>query len=124
MSAKRGSPTTTTSTSSTTYETTNIQTSLQDAPGALAVAGNQFGDLTITDGGAIEALAAVTLEAVSGQQKAQADALGFATGAGNNALKFAFEAGRPDAANVKQYLTAASIVAGGAVALLILRSWK
>jgi len=57
-------------------------------------------------------------KAVDVSNSARTDSLTFAQRAGDNALKFAFDAGRPDAANTRMVL----YVSGGVAALFVIMS--
>lgn len=94
---------------STTSSTSSV--SLQDTEG-VAIAGNSASTVNLTDGGAIEsnrdvALTAIekaadlTLKLVNAQSAASEKALGFVQAAQEQANKFAFETGRPEAAFLK-----------------------
>lgn len=102
----------TASKSKSTASTSSSSVSLQDTDGT-TVAGNSASTVNITDGGAVEAnrdvslsviekAAELTLGLVTAQAKANESALGFATAAQEQANKFAFDAGRPEASTLQQ----------------------
>lgn len=93
-----------------TSSQTSKPISLQDVEG-VTIVGNEA-PINLTDGGAIasnrdialsaiEKAAELTLGLVSAQAAANEKALGFATAAQEQANKFAYDAGRPEASTLK-----------------------
>lgn len=120
------------SSASTSSSTSSI--SLQDTEG-VSVVGNSASTVNLTDGGAIESNRDVALEAISqaadltlklvtAQAKANEDALGFVRAAQENANKFAYEAGRPEAAVLKDSGKILLWVGGLIAGSLILKELK
>lgn len=105
MSVNKSKPNT-----SSTSSQTSKPISLQDVEG-VTIVGNEA-PINLTDGGAIasnrdialsaiEKAAELTLGLVSAQAAANEKALGFATAAQEQANKFAYDAGRPEASTLK-----------------------
>ncbi len=90
------------------YKTTTKNLNIQGVEG-MVLAGNENSTINVTDGGAIEKMADI--------QKAS---LVFAERASRNALDFAYQAGRPDAANSKILILSVAGVAGAGLLILFM----
>lgn len=114
----------------TSSSTSNV--TLQDTAGINVL--NSSG-VTLTDGGAIasnrdvaltaiERAAELTLGLVTAQAKANESALGFASAAQEQANKFAFDAGRPEASTLKDSGKILLWVGGLIAGALVLKELK
>lgn len=128
MSVNKSKPNTSTSSSQTSKPI-----SLQDVEG-VTIVGNE-GPVQITDGGAIasnrdvslsviEKAAELTLGLVNAQAEANEKALGFASAAQEQANKFAYDAGRPEASTLKDSGKILLWVGGLIAGALILKELK
>lgn len=103
------------SSNSTTNETVSKPITLQDSGGAIISANDikAGGAVTITDGGAIQAIKESSLAFLDQQNKANGQFLTFANEASKSAMSFAATLSNPDQATTKWLLMAAV----GAVAI-------
>lgn len=107
-------------TNNTTTETLNAN--VQGNEGM--VVSGKGNSLNVTDGGAIQRMADITMAGLNLQEKANAKAMTFAEGASRNALEFAHDAGRPDSATAQTLGKYALLTAGGLAAAYVLAGRK
>lgn len=109
-----------------TYNTTTKNLNIQGVEG-MVLAGNEKSTINITDGGAIEKMADIQKASLTFAERtnskaidAQKASLVFAERASRNALDFAYQAGRPDAANAKTLILAVAGVAGAGLLIVFM----
>lgn len=107
------------SSTSNTTKTLTLNSNVQDNQGT--VVSGKGNRVNITDGGAIQRMADITMAGLNNQEKANAKALTFAEGASRNALEFAHNAGRPDSVTAQTLGKYALLTAGGLAAAYVLR---